>query len=77
MVVDGVLGPPRATPRLAPGVNKLAFPPIIIGEKLLKIWGWGRISTQGRVKNLVKTGRKPAYGRTITGRINMYESLGK
>ena len=36
------------------GVNKLAFPPIIIGEKLMKIRGWGRISAQGRVKNLLK-----------------------
>ena len=39
------------------GVDKVAFPPIIIGEKLLKIRGWGRISAQGRVKNLLKAGK--------------------
>ena len=45
---------------LLAGVNKLAFPLIIIGEKLLKIRGKRRISAQGRVKNLLKEGQSLA-----------------
>jgi len=42
---------------ISAGVDKVAFPPIIIGEKLLKIRGWGRISAQGKVKILLKAGK--------------------
>ena len=42
---------------LEAGVNKLAFPPVFAGEKLLKISCWGRIFNDSPSFNLTKEGQ--------------------